>query len=160
MSKKNDDKSAVALLKKDDWHERGTRFRPMSRSIRENLIRGVIKKFGTKSHLKRRLSDARQLGLCISRHDAAEGLFSGSAQTCRKTIQRVKFTKGCLRVTLKIRDQKSFARIYFAQVNLISAAPTLQHLRIGPQEETEWQEQGAREAAWKLAKKYVKIKGA
>ena len=27
-------------------------------------------------------------------------------------------------------------------------------------EETEWQEQGAREAAWKLAKKCVKIEGA
>ena len=28
------------------------------------------------------------------------------------------------------------------------------------QEETEWQEQGAREAAWKLAKSVLKIKGA
>ena len=35
---------------------------------------------------------------------------------------------------------------------------TSSNLRIGPQEETEWQEQGAREAAWKLAKSVVKIK--
>ena len=39
----------------------------------------------------------------------------------------------------------------------MSAAPTLQNLRIGLRK-TEWQEQGAREAAWKLAKSVFKIK--
>ena len=34
-SKKNDDKSAVAILKKGDWQERGCCYRPMSRSIGE-----------------------------------------------------------------------------------------------------------------------------
>ena len=34
-SKSNNDKSAVALLKKGDWHERESVTRPMSRSIRE-----------------------------------------------------------------------------------------------------------------------------
>ena len=34
-SKKNDDKSAVAILKKGDRQERGTCYRPMSRSIGE-----------------------------------------------------------------------------------------------------------------------------
>ena len=34
-SKSNNDKSAVALLKKGDWHERGICYRPKSRSIRE-----------------------------------------------------------------------------------------------------------------------------
>ena len=33
----------------------------------------------------------------------------------------------------------------------------LQNLRDRPQEETEWQEQGAREAAWRLAKSVVKL---
>ena len=42
-------------------------------------------------------------------------------------------------------------------MNLISAAPTLQNLRRS-QEETEWQELGAREAAWKLAKFVLKLK--
>ena len=46
----------------------------------------------------------------------------------------------------------------FAQGNTMSVAPTLQNLRIGLQEETEWQEQGAREAAWKLAKSVLKLK--
>ena len=68
----------------------------------------------------------------------------------QKPIQRVKFT---LKFETKIlRSEK------FAQVNLISAAPRLQNLRIGPQEETEWQEQGPREAAWKLAKSVLKLK--
>ena len=42
----------------------------------------------------------------------------------------------------------------------MSVAPTLQKFEDRSQEETEWQEQGAREAAWKLAQKCVKIKGA
>ena len=47
-SKKNDDKSAVALLKKGDWHERG----PVTNVTidRGNLIRGVIRSWD-KSHL-------------------------------------------------------------------------------------------------------------
>ena len=46
----------------------------------------------------------------------------------------------------------------FAQVNLISVAPTLQNFEDRSLEETEWQEQGAREAAWKLAKSVLKLK--
>ena len=42
-------------------------------------------------------------------------------------------------------------------MNLISVAPTLQNLRIGVGRR-QWQEQGAREAAWKLAKNVVKFK--
>ena len=40
----------------------------------------------------------------------------------------------------------------------MSVAPTLQNLRVESLEETEWQEQGAREAAWKLAKRVLKLK--
>ena len=40
----------------------------------------------------------------------------------------------------------------------MSAAPTLQNLMIGLKEETAWQEQGAREAAWKLTKSVLKFK--
>ena len=45
-SKKNDDKSAVAMLNKGDWHERGPGYRPKSRSIRADK-RGD-EKVGTK----------------------------------------------------------------------------------------------------------------
>ena len=77
----------------------------------------------------------------------------GKCTAMPKPIQRVKIAKAIARHT-KIRDKKSFA----AQVNFMSAAPTLQNLRIGSLEETEWQEQGAREAAWKLAKNVLKLK--
>ena len=46
----------------------------------------------------------------------------------------------------------------FAQVNLISANPNAPKFEDRSQEETEWQEQGAREAAWKLATRVLKIK--
>ena len=45
-------------------------------------------------------------------------------------------------------------------MNFISETPTLQNLRNRSQEETEWQEQGAREAAWEAGQKSIKIKGA
>ena len=40
----------------------------------------------------------------------------------------------------------------------MSVAPTLQNLRIGLWRRPEWQEQGAREAAWKLAKSVLNLK--
>ena len=69
-SKKNDDKSAVALLKKGDWHERG----PVTDQCHDRSVKPdkrSEKKLGQKSS-KRQSSDARQLGLRISRHPAAE----------------------------------------------------------------------------------------
>ena len=69
-SKSNNDKSAVALLKKGDWHERGSvTDRNHDRSGKP--VKRSDKKLGQNSS-KRRLSDARQLGLRISGHDAAE----------------------------------------------------------------------------------------
>ena len=75
----------------------------------------------------------------------------------QKPIQRVKFTKAIARDT-KIRDQNP-------SVGLICPGEPHQRSHNAPkfedrsQEETEWQEQGALEAAWKLAKKCVQIKG-
>ena len=74
MSKKNDDKSAVAMLKRNDWHE----------NVREPVVNHV------KGHdrsgrpdekrdyeLKRRtywksIIECTAIGLCLSRHEAAE----------------------------------------------------------------------------------------
>ena len=75
----------------------------------------------------------------------------------QKPIQRVKFTKAIARHT-KIRDQNPSLGYICPGVNLISAAPTLQNLRIGLRRRQEWQEQGAREATWKLAKSVLKFK--
>ena len=40
----------------------------------------------------------------------------------------------------------------------MSVTPTLKNLRIGLRKRQEWQEQGAREAAWRLAKSVLKLK--
>ena len=74
----------------------------------------------------------------------------------QKPIQRVKFTKDIARHT-KIRDQNP-------SLGYICPGESHQRSSVVPkfedrsQEETEWQEQGAREAAWKLAKSVLKLK--
>ena len=74
----------------------------------------------------------------------------------QRPIQRVRFTKVIARHT-KIRDQKSFARI-FCSGEPHQWSPKAPKFEDRSQEETEWQEQGAREAAWKLAKSVLKLK--
>ena len=74
----------------------------------------------------------------------------------QKPIQSVKFTKDIARHT-KNRDQNP---------SLGYTCPGEPHQRSSnapkfddrSQEETEWQEQGAREAAWRLAKNALKLK--
>ena len=68
----------------------------------------------------------------------------------QKPIQRVKFTKAIARHT-KILEQNP-SLVYICPGELISAAPNAPKFEDRSQEETEWQEQGSREAAWKLAK--------
>ena len=70
--------------------------------------------------------------------------------------QHVKFTKAIARHT-KIRDQNPSARLYLPR-ELISAAPNAPKFEDRSQAETEWQEQGAREAAWKLSTSVFKLK--
>ena len=76
----------------------------------------------------------------------------------RKPIQRVKFTKAIARHT-KIRDQNPSLG-YICPGEPHQRSPNAPKFEDRSQEETEWQEQGAREAAWKLAKKRSKIEGA
>ena len=73
-----------------------------------------------------------------------------------KPIQRVKFTKAIARHT-KIRDQNpSFGHICPGAPH--QRSPNAPKFEDRSQEETEWQEQGPREAAWKLAKNVFKLK--
>ena len=73
-----------------------------------------------------------------------------------KTIQRVKFTKAIARHT-KIRDQNPSLG-YICPGEPHERSPNAPKFEDCSQEETEWQEQGAREAAWKLAKNVFKLK--
>ena len=74
----------------------------------------------------------------------------------QKPIQLVKFTKAIARHT-KIREQNlSLGHIYSGEPH--QRSPNAPKFEDRSQEETEWQEQGAREAAWKLAKSVLKLK--
>ena len=74
----------------------------------------------------------------------------------QKPIQRVKFTKAIARHT-KIRDQNPSLG-YICPGEPRQRSPNAPKFEDRSQEETEWQEQGAREAAWKLAKSVLKLK--
>ena len=76
----------------------------------------------------------------------------------QKPIQRVKFTKAIARHT-KIRDQNPSLG-YICPGEPHQRSPNAPKFEDRSQEETEWQEQDAREAAVKLAKKCIKFKGA
>ena len=67
----------------------------------------------------------------------------------QKPIQRVKFTKATS-IHAKIRDQNPGM---ICPDERHQRSPNAPKLEDRSQEETEWQEQGAREAAWKLAQK-------
>ena len=74
----------------------------------------------------------------------------------RKPIRCVKLTKAIARHT-KIRHQNPSLG-YICPGEPHQRSPNAPKFEDRSQEETEWQEQGAREAAWKLAKSVVKNK--
>ena len=151
--KKNDDKSAVAILKKGDWHEREhVTDQCDDRSVKPD--KRSDKKLGQKS-TQRRSSDARQLG-CVFQDMTPPKSNLRKSTDMPKPIQRVKFTKAIARHT-KIRDQNpSLGMICPGDPH--QRNPNAPKFEDRSQEETEWQEQGAREAAWKLAKNVLKLK--
>ena len=152
-SKKNDDKSAVAILKKGNWQER----EPVTDQCHDRSgkpDKRSDKKLGQKSS-QCRSSDARQLG-CVFQDMTPPKSILRKGTDMPKPIQRVKFTKAIARHT-KIRDQNpSLGNICPGEPHERSPdAPKFENRSL---EGTEWQEQGAREAAWKLAKKVLKSK--
>ena len=74
----------------------------------------------------------------------------------REPIRCVKLTKAIERHT-KVRDQ-SPSLGYICQGEPHQRSPNASKFEDRSQEETEWQEQGDREAAWKLAKSVLKLK--
>ena len=111
------------------------------------------KKLGRRSS-QRRSSDARQLGCVFQDMTPPKSILRKSTDMPRP-IQRVKFTKAIARHT-KIRDQNP--SLDFCPGEPHQRSPNAPKFEDRSQEETEWQEQGAREAAWKLAKNVLKIK--
>ena len=157
MSKKNDDKSAVAMLKKNDWHENVREsvvnyVKGHDRSGRPDKKRDHELKRGPAG---RQSSNARQLGCVFQDMKPPKSILRKSSDM-QKPIQRLKFTKAIARHT-KIRDQNpSFG--YICPGELHQRSPNAPKFEDRSQEETEWQEQGAREAEWKLAKSVLNFK--
>ena len=156
-SRKNDDKSAVAMLKKGDWHENVREpvinyVEGHDRSGRPDEKRDDELKRGL---TKRRSSNARQLGCVFQDMKPPKSILRKSSDM-QKPIQRVKLTKAIARHT-KIRDQNPSLG-YICRGEPHQRSPNAPKFEDRSQEETEWQEQGAREAAWKLAKNVLKLK--
>ena len=108
------------------------------------------KKLGQNSS-RNQFSDAPQLG-CVFQDMTPPKSILRKSTDMPKPIQRVK-SQRLLRVTLKF-ETKIPRSVTFVQVNFMSVAPMLRNLRI-VHKKREWHE-----AAWKLAKSLVKIKGA
>ena len=141
------------MLKKGDWQEREPvtdqcHDRPGKPGKRSD------KKLGQKS-AKCQSSDARQLG-CVFQDTTPTKSILRKGTDMRKPNQRVKFTKPVARHT-KIRDQNPSLG-FFCPGEPHERSPNAPKFENRSQEETEWQEQGAREAAWKLAKNVLKLK--
>ena len=146
-SKKNGDKSAVAMLKKYELHDR-TAQPVVGRDTSHEPNHGP---FGCSS------SNTRQLG-CVFQ-DMEPPKLTSILRKCsdmQKPIQCVKFAKAIARHT-KIRD-KNPSLGYICPGEPHQRSPNAPKFEDRSQEETECQEQGAREAAWKLAKSVINLK--
>ena len=123
---------------------------------RGNLGKEVIRSWD-KNSSQRQTSDARQLG-CVFQDMTPPKSILRKCTDMPKPIQRVKFTKAIARHT-KIRDQNPSLG-YICPGEPHQRSPNAPKFEDRSPEETEWQEQGAREAAWKLAKNVLEFKGA
>ena len=94
-------------------------------------------------------SDTRQLGCVFQDMEPPKSSsILRKSSDMRKPIQRVKFTKAVARHAY-IRDQNPSLGL-ICPGEPYQRSPNAPKFEDGSQEETEWQEQGAREAAWRL----------
>ena len=143
-SKKNGDKSAGAMLKKFEMYDRTVK--PVVCCDTRHEHHGPV---------WCRSSNTRQVG-CVFQEMEPPKLSSilRKSSDMQKPIQRVRFTKVVARHP-KIRDQNpSLGMICPGEPH--ERSPNAPKFEDRSQEETEWQEQGARETAWKQAKSVLK----
>ena len=145
------------MLKKDDRHEIVRQpvvnhGKNHDRSGRPDKNRDHKLKGGPTG---RRSTNARQLGCVLQDMKPPKSILRKSSDM-QKPIQRVKFTKSIAR-HIKIRDQDPSLG-YICPGEPHQHSPNAPKFEDRSQEETEWQEQGAREAAWKLGKSVLNLK--
>ena len=133
-SRKNGDKSAVATLKRNEQPSR--------------TGRPVLDAYS---------SSTRQLGCVFQDMEPPKSSsILRKSSDIRKPIRCVKFTKAVARHA-DIRDQNPSLGMT-CPGDPHQRNPNAPKFEDRSQEETEWQEQGAREAAWKLTKSVLKLK--
>ena len=113
-----------------------------------------MRKLGQNSS-KRQFSDARQLG-CVFQDMKPPIVYSPEGHRHAETNTTCEVHKAIARHT-KIRDQNPSLG-YISPGEPQERSPNALKFENRSQEETEWQEQSAREAAWKLAKNVFKLK--
>ena len=96
------------------------------------------------------------IGLRFSRREAAEAYLSEELRHVETNPTCEIHESYCARHT-EIRDQNPSLG-FFCPGELHQRNPNAPKFEDRSQEETEWQEQGAREAAWRLAKSILKLK--
>ena len=159
-SKKNGDKSAVAMLKKHVLHDRPRQ--PVVNRDKSHDRTGIPAVCRDTRHERHGLvvcnsSNTRQLGCVFQDMEPPKfSSFLRKSSDMQKPIQRVRFTNAIARHA-KIREQNpSLGMICPGEPH--QRSPNAPKFEDRSKEETEWQEQGAREAAWKLAKSLLKFK--
>ena len=134
-SKKNGDKSAVAMLKKGEYHHR--------------TGRPVVNVYS---------SNTRQLGCVFQDMEPPKSSsILRKSSDVRKPYPMCKITKAVARHT-NIRDQNPSLGYMICPGEPHQRSSNAPKLEDRSQEETEWQERCVREAAWRLARKLPKIK--
>ena len=147
------------MLKKNDWHENVwqpvvNRDKNHERSGRPDIIRDTCHEL-KRGPTGRRSSSARHLGCVFQDMKPPKSILRKSSDM-QKPIQRVKLAKAIARHT-NIRDQNP-SLAYICPGEPHQRNPNAPKFEDRSQEETQWQEQGAREAAWKLAKSVINSK--
>ena len=152
-SQKNDDKIAVAMLKKHELYDRTMKSVVCRDTHHEH--HGLVVCNSSRTCCVQ-LIKYTTIGLRFTGYGAAEVVINFTEELIQKPIQRLKFTKVVAHHE-KIENQKpSLGYICPGEPRERSFnAPKFEDRS---QEETEWQELGAREAAWKLAKNVFKLK--
>ena len=158
-SKTNDDKSAVAMLKKNDWHE-NVRQPVVNLDKSHDRSERPDKNRATNHELEqvptgRRSSNARQLGCVFQDMKPPKSILRKSSDM-QKPIQCVNFNEVYCTSHKNIRDQNPSLG-YICPGEPHQRSPNAPKFEDRSQEERQWQEQGAREAAWKLAKSVLKL---
>ena len=145
MLKKYDQHESIwqPVVNRDKSHDRPGR-PDVKRGTRHELKQGPV---------GRPSSNTRQLGCVFQDMKPPKSILRKSSDM-QKPIQRVKFTKAIARYS-KIRDQNPSLG-YLCPGEPHQRSPNAPKFEDQSQEEKEWQEQGAREAAWKLAKSVLK----